>query len=394
MGILVILLPLFFLIFGFGEIVRISFQSNITVGIIDVLLALIVFLWLFLVEKTKYKLIIPIFTFIIIAILSLFLNSFNYTQNQLFISSLYLIRLIFYLSLYFVFVDIGKRFSDFIPRLMFLSALTFLLMGLYQFVFFKDLREFFYLGWDLHLNRLFSTFFDPNFAGAFLVLVFIFVFVLRREIFTEKWIWVSYIFLFFNFIALILTYSRGAYLMFLVSVVAYSFFTKNWKLTAGIIGVFILVFLILSPRFGLESTNLLRVASIESRIDSTKEALFVYKQNPMGVGFNTYRFAREKYGIFEGQGNKISNAGAGVDNSFVFVLVTTGMVGLGAYIYLLLRIIKLNIKKARVSKYSLVVVISVIAISVNALTINSLFYSFILIWLIVLIGFTESIEQK
>lgn len=394
MGILVLLLPLFFLVFGFGEIIKINLITAVNTGVLDFLIVLIVFSWVLFIKKTKYDLKIPILLFLGIALLTLVLNIFNYSQNQILISSLYFLRLAFYFSLYFVFVDIGNKFKSVIPNYMLLAASAFLTFGIFQYIFFKDLRDYFHLGWDLHLNRLFSTFFDPNFAGAFLVLIFIFVFILRNEIFSKKWIWISYIFLILNFVALILTYSRGAYLMFLVSVVSYSFFTKKWKLTAGIIGVFALIFLVLSPRFGLESTNLLRVASIEARIGSTKEAVHIYKQNPFGVGFNTYRYAREKYGLYEGQGNMISHSGAGVDNSYALVLATTGIIGLAAYLYLLFRILKLNLKRVKTNKFALTVVISVIAICVNALTINSLFYSYIIIWLIILIGFTESIERR
>lgn len=246
------------------------------------------------------------------------------------------------------------------------------------------------MGWDMHQNRLFSSFFDPNFAGAFLVLILIFTFILKDKIFPKDWKFVPFLFLALNLIAIIFTYSRGAFLMLLTSVVVYSIITKKWLITLGLIFVFIVSFIFLSTKFDLESTNLLRVTSIEKRIDSSKTAIEIWQKNPLGIGFNAYRYARIKYDFNLDKTNLISNAGAGVDNSFVFVLVTTGVIGLGVYLYLLYKIFRLGFDNMRKNKYALVLTLSLIGLVVNALTLNSLFYGYFMIWIFVLAGFTES----
>jgi O-antigen ligase len=390
MALLKYILPVFFIVISFGEIFRLRMSTSVGLGFIDVIILLIILIWLFFVKKTSYFLKNAILIFIFACVFSLLINIFNFEPHQIFIGSLYLVRFIFYVSLYFVFADIGKTYSKEIPKYMFLTGFIFIMLGFIQFFILPTLKDLYYLGWDIHQFRIFSSFFDPNFAGAFLVLILVFTFILKDKIFPKKFNILYYIFLALNFLAIVLTYSRGAFLMLIVCVITYSAIIKNWKLTLGIFFLFVLVFLILSPKFSLESTNLLRFASVEKRIESSKTAYGVWQKNPMGVGFDTYRYARQKYGEKDDQAYGPSHAGAGVDNSFMSVLVTTGFIGLGAYIYLIYKMFKLGIKNARNNKFALVLVVSLAGIIVNALTINSLFYSFLMLWIFILAGFTES----
>ena len=154
--------------------------------------------------------------------------------------------------------------------------------------------------------------------------------------------------------------------------------------------LFVLIFFILSPQFNVESTNLLRFASVEARIESSREAILIWQKHPLGVGFDTYRYARNKYGDKNFSYYGPSHAGAGVDNSFILVLVTTGIIGLGAYIYLIYKTFRLGFDNIKKNKFAVALIVSLAGIVVNALTINSLFYSFIMLWIFILAGFTES----
>ena len=178
--------------------------------------------------------------------------------------------------------------------------------------------------------------------------------------------------------------------MLIICVVIYSALTHKWKLTAGIICLFAVIFFVLSPIFSVENTNLLRFASVEARIGSSKSALEIFQKNPMGVGFNTYRFAREKYGKTDWTGAGPSRAGAGVDNSFILILVTTGLFGLISYVYLLYKMFKLGVANLKNNKFALVLIVSLGGLIVNALFINSLLYSFFMVWVWILAGLTES----
>lgn len=384
------LFPLFFITFAFAEVLKIRVLTFAAIGVVDLILLLIVAIWLIKSKKNKYELKKPLIIFISLAIFSLVINLLRFSQNEMIVSSLYLVRFVFYSLIYFVIIDSFKVVGKRIPLFMTVSGVLIIIFGFLQYFLYPSLKNLYYLGYDEHMFRLFSTFFDPNFAGTFLVLFLFFIFILKDKIFPKKYKYLSYLILLFNFIAIVLTYSRGAILMLVAGVVIYSAITKNWKLTAGIVGLFAAIFLILSPMFYIENTNLLRFASVEARIDSTRTAIEIFKDNPQGVGFNTYRYAREDYGDLDESIYGPSHSGAGVDNSFAFVLVTTGILGFGAYLYLLYRIFKLGFGNIKKNPYALVLIVSLGGLIVNSLFMNSLFYSFIMIWIWVLAALTES----
>ncbi len=388
------LVPLLFLVYSFGEIARIRIYSSVSSGVFDIVLVLIILTWLLFVKKGNYSLRNSIILFSLVALFSLLINASRYSQEQLLISSLYLIRFVLYSGIYFVFSDIGKEYKNKIPKYMLLSGLIIIALGFLQYFFYPNLRSLYHLGWDDHMFRLFSTFLDPNFTGAFLVLFIVFIFIMREKIFPEKRKWLFYLILLLNFIAIILTYSRGAILMLLVCVVIYSILTRNWKITGALIGVFVLVFFILSPKFYVENTNLLRFASTEARIETSKRAIYIFKENPMGVGFNAYRYARLRYEQGDWTNYGPSHAGAGVDNSFILVLVTTGILGLGAYLFMLYKIFKLGFLRLKKDSMALVLVVSLGGLIVNSLFINSLFYSFLMVWIWILAGLTQSNSRE
>lgn len=388
MALLRFLLPSLFFFFSLGELARFRVFETLSVGLIDIVIFVIFIIWIFRIKKTNYVLLKPIIIFGVIAALSLMLNLLNFSEEQLFISSLYLARWLLYSAMYFVFRDIGKNYSKNINIYIFLSGIIVVAIGFAQLIFYPSLRNLYYLGWDEHLNRIFSTFLDPNFAGVIMVLFFVFVFVFREKLFGRNKFF-YYATLLFTFIAIILTYSRGSMLMLLSCAVFYSIFTKNWKLISSTIFVFLAVFVILIPGFGQEGTNLLRTASTNQRISSSLKALEIFQKNPLGIGFNTYRYAREKFGEIDSSKFGPSHAGAGVDNSFIFVLVTTGIFGFASYVFLLIKMLQLGIMKKK-NGYGMVLVISLVGLTVNSLTINSLFYSFIMLWIWSIVGLTES----
>jgi O-antigen ligase len=193
-----------------------------------------------------------------------------------------------------------------------------------------------------------------------------------------------------SFGALVLTYSRGAILMLLFSVFTYSLLKKNYKLIGGLIGVLIIVTIALSPNFHTVNTDLFRMPSLTARIENIKQTLYVYRKNPVfGVGFNNYRYARERY-IQKDWVDYPSHAGAGSDNSFALILATAGIPGFITYLYLFYRIFRLGLGNIRKTPFALVLVVSLTGLIVNGFLINSLFYSFIMIWMWMIVGLSES----
>ncbi len=384
------LLPLFFIFFSFGEILRFRFGAA-AVGAVDLCLLVIILSWIiFIKKKNNYKLLKPLAAFMLIAIFSLFINLTSYTSSQIINSSMYLFRFILYASIYFVIVDLGKTFNPKISKYMFGSAILILIFGFLQIFFYPSLKNLYYLGYDEHMYRMFGSFLDPNFLGIFLVLSFVFVFVLRDQLTPKKWNYFIWIFLLLDFIALILTFSRGAILMFVVCSIIYSIILGKWKIAVGVIAGLIIIFSLLSPFFYLENVNPFRIASSVSRLESTKTAITIFKKEPMGVGFNTYRFAREKFGDTDASIWGPSHSGSGVDNSFALILVTTGFIGFATYLYLLYRIFRLGLGEVKKNKYGLILVVSLGGLIINALFINSLLYGFVMIWIWVLAALTEN----
>ncbi len=389
MVLLKFLFPLFFIFFAFAEILRVRIYQSVTIGLFDIVVFAIVIVWFFTTKKGKYEIRKPIVIFSGIGIFSLLINITSFNIEQIFISMLHLARWILYACIYFVIVDIDRSHKNNIIKYMILSGVLIIGLGFVQYLLYPSLKNLYYLGFDEHMYRLFGTFLDPNFAGTFLVLLLVFIYVLKDRLFGSKK-YLSYLVLGFNFIAIVLTYSRGAILMLIVCVVIYSALTRKWKLTAGIICLFAVIFFVLSPIFDVENTNLLRFASVEARIGSSKKALEIFQKNPMGVGFNTYRFAREKYERTDWSGAGPSHSGAGVDNSFVLILVTTGVFGFISYIYLLYKVFLLGFSKIKRSPYALILIVSLGGLIVNSLLLNSLLYSFVMIWIWILAGLTEN----
>lgn len=394
MALLKILFPILFIVYSLGEVARINIFSSVNSGFFDIILLCILFIWIIFSKKSKYELLKPLILFSSAAILSLLINITRFTSTELFISSLYLVRFILYAGIYFVLIDVDKKLISRIPFYMFISGLLFMIFGFIQYFFYPTLKNLYYLGWDDHMYRLYSTFLDPNFAGVFLVLFLVFVFIMRDKILPEKYIWIIYIAMIMNIAAIVITFSRGALLMLLVCVLTYSFITKNWKIAAGLITTFVIIFIILSPKFYLENINLFRFASTEARLETSKNAITYFKKNPMGVGFNTYRFARKEYELTDWAGYGPSHAGSGVDNSFILVLVTGGVLGFAAYVYLIYRIFKLGYSRINKNKAGLVLVVSLAGLVVNSMFINSLFYSFLMVWMFTLAGLTENNSRE
>lgn len=138
-----------------------------------------------------------------------------------------------------------------------------------------------------------------------------------------------------------------------------------------------------SRYFNIENINLFRIASSEARIDSAKNALTIIKSNLLtGVGFNSYRYAQIRYGIRKEQSaGTISHADAGTDNSFLFVLATTGFVGLILYLFMWFKIFKIA---------SALAIVSIFGVFIDSLFINSLFYPFVMLWLWIILALKKN----
>ncbi|HEX8932030.1 MAG TPA: O-antigen ligase family protein, partial [Patescibacteria group bacterium] len=192
-------------------------------------------------------------------------------------------------------------------------------------------------------------------------------------------------------VAIFLTFSRAAILMLIVGAITFFVLINKKKLIMFILIAIIIFFILASFKFYDENMNLLREASSVARLTNYAVALKVISDHPLiGVGFDSYRYTKDLYGLKHDWTNAPSHADAGVDNSFLFVLATTGFVGLLAYLWLWLSVLQRAFYLRKQKQIGAVVVISsVFALFINALFLNSLFYAPLMLWMWVIISLME-----
>ncbi len=386
MGILKILFILSLLSFPFGEIIRIPIFS-VEVKLLDIVVATLFLTWIVIsiLKKRISKIIfLPIIAFSVAGGVSLLYNLRFLSLSEFLVSFSYLVRWVGYASIFSIVSSFDKKFRSKIENFIFFLGLITVILGYIQYLFYSSLKNLYYLGWDEHLYRMFSIFLDPNFAGAFFVLYFLFLLNLIFENYKNKKLQLTYgFFSVLTLISVFLTYSRSAFVMLVIGVCTFLVLKKKIKYIALVIFVFVLVTLVLPKAYKTEGTNFLRTASSEARIGSFYQAMGIFEKNPvLGVGFNAYRYAKNRYGLTFGNWQE-SHSDAGADNSFAFVLATTGIVGFGAFVFMWYRILALR-------KNSALIMSSVIALFANSLFINSLFYVFFLFWIWIIMGIKEN----
>ena len=143
-------------------------------------------------------------------------------------------------------------------------------------------------------------------------------------------------------------------------------------MTTALVGAVFIILLLLLPRpLGNESVKLERIFTLTERVTQWKEAGDIISNYPiLGVGFNTLRFARRNLSLTSAE-FLMGHSGAGVDNSFLFIGVTSGIIGLLSFIFLL---IILFIKISYTAKLILG------AILIHGFFLNSFFLPFVMMW--------------
>lgn len=366
-------------LFPLGELVRIDFGMGLVLKPIDITVGLTLLLWVIfkIIKKQKIKqtqIFISLILFVGGGLLALIINSANLSLREFLVSLSYLIRWVIYSGIFFVINDFDREFKKKISKLLIIVGSSIVGLGYIQYFYYSNLHNLLYLGWDEHMYRMFSVFLDPNFAGAFFVLFFLF---LVRLFLKKKNVLIGLL-LILTLGTIFLTFSRSALLMLVVSS-SLLFILLNKKIWIAImLGIILLVLVISSKYFYIENINLFRVFSSEARLATAKKAIEIIQNRPIfGVGFNAYRYAKLGYNLRNDNSIAISHADAGVDNSFLFVLATTGIIGFVLYLFLWFRIFKIA---------SILGIASIAGVFINSMFINSLFYPFIMLWLWIILA--------
>jgi len=293
----------------------------------------------------------PLFIFSLVALLSVIFSPLPLTVAQSLVALGYLVRFLLVFSLYYA-IKLYPR--PIYLHAAFFSALLFIFLGLSQYIFFPDMRFLRLLGFDDHYFRLISPLFDPNFTGlVFTILFFVFLYLQQNTP-------LKYFLLLLTLLSIALTFSRASYLSLFAGSLVYLFTSRRFspKIIATFFFFILLLFLIPKP-FG-EGVNLLRTYSITSRLQNVSKGLTLFYQHPwLGVGFNATKFLSST--------SLYPNRVGGIDNSFVHVLVTTGLLGFMAFLYLLSHMHQ----RLRPTPITLAIIIATIT---HSLFNNSLFF--------------------
>ena len=391
-----ILISLLFLLFG--QLVKLPMGEKSPILPNDLFVPLLLLIWVFaklknksfIVHKTNLN--ISIYLFLLLVVFSLILNLDHFLPNELYIGLAYALRIIGYILMFYLVIDSIRSKKDFnkFYNILLWIGLIFALLGFLQLVFFPSFEAMTQYGWDPHVKRLLSTFFDPNYAGGFLV--FVNALVLARMLFcqnkTEKGLW-FFAFLFLT-LAIIFTYSRSAYLAFAVVILVIGIF-KSWRLL--LFGALALVIAFFSfPRvqerilggFSLDVTA-------KMRLENYQEAQKIIEDNLIiGVGYNNLRAVREEYGqVLDVK----SHAAGGFDSSFLTILATTGVLGFAAYLWLLWRILKDAFKEFWDKKsppvlrgLGLGIFAGILSLIIHSQFVNSLLYPHIMLYMFIVLG--------
>lgn len=399
-----------------GQLIRLPLpvgEGGILIS--DTLTGLLLVSWIFkkLLLKEKFTLsflAVPITGFIIVAFISLLINSTNLTSDELMASGFYLIRWIEYAGIYFVVSDLFPRslppekHSRYILSIL-LVGIIIALLGFAQLLIFPDFSPMVKYGWDPHEGRLLSTWFDPNFVGGFLsiMLVTVIAFVLffkRKEVVNPAdLIKLSLLVLGIGvlFIALVLTYSRSSYLAFLFgfSVIIALFLLrvtdKNRFIKICSVGVVTMVVIISAIVAFPRAQNRIQGArnldvTAQARLESWKQTWNAIEDNYIiGLGYNTLRY-NQAISV-----SKLHSA-SGSDSSLLTIWLTTGILGVVFYGWILTRILKksvsefLNKNNPPIRRaLGLAIVGTIFIVLIHSMFVNSLLYphTMLVFWLLV-----------
>lgn len=381
-----------------GQLARLplfSVSGAVTVSDIFVLTVDLGFLlYAFALKKTlkiPYKIFFPALLFSLSATASTILAANVFKPAQIFVSLLFLARFIayFFISVVVFNIVIKEKVQEWLNIILAIGT-VFIIIGFLQFVFLPDLSFLAVYGWDPHQRRIADTLLDPNFSGMIFVITFAisiskYLYQKKKNEIISFYPFVAAI----SFIALVLTFSRSSYLAFLTAITTIGIL-KSPKLF--IVSLFLLVMAFsqitqvrarIVGAFTLDETS-------KARLESWQRGLTIFKNNfAFGVGFNTYRYAQERYGFFSPDEPLGGHSGAGSDSSIILVAATTGITGLIFYLFFLLAILRTFLQKSGQDPLHLAGLSIFLALLVHSQFVNSLFFPQIMLILWFILGLIQ-----
>ena len=156
-----------------GQLVRLPVGSSEILPN-DIILPALFFAWMLRRmasrhwELRKHSLTLPIVLMLLVMGLSLVVNLGREDTNEWLSGALYFVRWVEYLTLLWIGLDVFRthqRAGRYLKIFM-LIGVALAVLGFVQLKFFPDFSFMVPKGWDPHVGRLLSTWFDPNFLGG------------------------------------------------------------------------------------------------------------------------------------------------------------------------------------------------------------------------------------
>ncbi len=372
-----------------GQIIRISPSSSSAITLTDIMVAITVVSFLIYSLIFRKPLILPKKIFFLalifsqLALTSTIIAANNFSLGQILVSSLFLLRFIVYFLIVIVAANViqKNKVNQWFDMTL-IIGIIFAFIGLLQIILIPDLSFLTIYGWDPHQNRLASSLIDPNFSGGLLTIFFAIALAMYLYKKNIKYLIATFII----FASIILTFSRSSYLALLTAVIVIGLVKSPKSLIITLLLFALIIFASPNVRNRISGALTLDETS-KARIESWQNGLSIFSHNYLfGVGFNTYRFAQEKYGNFSLDDPLGGHSGAGSDSSLILTAATTGILGFSAFCLFILAIIKLITKNIAKDYQKLATAAAFFAILVHSQFVNSLFYPQIMVLIWFLIG--------
>jgi len=373
-----------------GQIVRISLTSGgilLSDGVLSVLMVVWVFYWLFKGFRIRWNIVwLALVGFWLVSLVMNIIVQVKYPAYQVTTMWLYWFRLFVY-SMYLPVVwhitswyGQARRFMNW----WLVMGAVFLLLGFLQLIFVPDITFLAAEGWDPHMGRLLSTFLDPNFAGALLVLLFGVCFSMYfkyRRWDRSKLFWGILAGL--TAVGVILTLSRSAYLgLGAVFLILSWLFDKRLILVGLLAGS---IFVMSDQRIYERVEGIVTVdETAQFRIKSWTETMDIIQDNFWtGVGYNALGFENFRRGNFI---DLRKHNAAGSDSTVLTIWATMGWLGMLMFMMIFVSFASYSIWIFFRSSYdwqlryfALGLVAGIIGVFIHSQFTNSLLYAHILL---------------
>lgn len=388
--------PLILFLFGLGfvagQLVSVPLFAGARISLLDICVGMLLVYAAARSGKKRFipLLWMPVLGFAGIALLSL---AGTFASLPLYVTgggALYILRWLLYAALYWV--AAGSLFppNAWVVTLT-ISGVAAACLGLMQYVWYPDLRNLAYMGWDPHYQRLFGTLLDPNFMGIIFAVTVLSLLGFEGK----KFVWAKFLGIAVTLAALALTYSRSSLIALVAGLIAWGLLSGR-KFAAAAIAASVVLMLLLLPHTG-EGRNLLRTVSSYARLGNAERAISLIREKPLlGHGFNILRFVSLERSWIDETSIPSRSAG-GLDTSILFVGATTGITGMLAFGYLILSLLRFGMRACAAKKirFAGATYMSImLALLVHSLFINSLFYPWVLVWIWVSTGVVEQLIRE